>query len=42
MADEDQALVDLIAANPKSGNIMPACGGAGTLRVAVNPAGIGS
>lgn len=33
-ADEQQAVVDLIAANPEAGEIMPGCGGARKLRVA--------
>lgn len=33
-ADEQQAVVDLIAANPEAGDIMPGCGGARKLRVA--------
>lgn len=31
---EQQAVVDLIAANPEAGDIMPGCGGARKLRVA--------
>lgn len=33
-ADEQQAVVDLIAADPEAGDIMPGCGGARKLRVA--------
>lgn len=33
-ADEMAAVVDLIAANPEAGEIMPGCGGARKLRVA--------
>jgi len=33
-ADEQAAVVDLIAANPEAGDIMPGCGGARKLRVA--------
>lgn len=33
-ADEQQAVVDLIAANPEAGQIMPGCGGARKLRFA--------
>lgn len=33
-ADEQQAVVDMIAANPEAGTIMPGCGGARKLRVA--------
>lgn len=33
-AEEQQAVVDLIAANPEAGEIMPGCGGARKLRVA--------
>lgn len=33
-ADEMTAVVDLIAANPEAGEIMPGCGGARKLRVA--------
>ncbi|HEX8446419.1 MAG TPA: type II toxin-antitoxin system RelE/ParE family toxin [Sphingomonas sp.] len=33
-AQEQQAVVDLIAANPEAGEIMPGCGGARKLRVA--------
>lgn len=33
-ADELQAVVDLVAANPAAGEIMPGCGGARKLRVA--------
>jgi hypothetical protein len=33
-ADEMVAVVDLIAANPEAGEIMPGCGGARKLRVA--------
>lgn len=32
--DEQQAVVNLIAANRQAGDIMPGCGGARTLRVA--------
>ena len=32
--DELQAVVDIIAANPEAGDIMPGCGGARKLRVA--------
>ncbi len=33
-AEEQQMVVDLIAANPEAGEIMPGCGGARKLRVA--------
>lgn len=33
-ADEQIAVIDLIAANPEAGEIMPGCGGARKLRVA--------
>lgn len=33
-AGEQQAVVDLIAANPEAGEIMPGCGGARKVRVA--------
>jgi hypothetical protein len=33
-ADEQQMVVNLIAANPEAGEIMPGCGGARKLRVA--------
>ena len=33
-AEEQQVVVDLIAANPEAGDIMPGCGGARKLRVA--------
>ncbi|KQN79937.1 addiction module toxin RelE [Sphingomonas sp. Leaf67] len=33
-SDEQQAVVNLIAANPQAGDIMPGCGGARKLRVA--------
>ncbi|KQM98398.1 addiction module toxin RelE [Sphingomonas sp. Leaf25] len=33
-ADEQRAIVDLIAANPEAGDIMPGCGGSRKLRVA--------
>ena len=33
-AEEQQMVVDLIAANPEVGEIMPGCGGARKLRVA--------
>ena len=33
-AEEQQLVVDLIAANPEAGDIMPGCGGARKLRVA--------
>lgn len=32
--DEQAAVVDLIAANPEAGDVMPGCGGARKLRVA--------
>ena len=45
-ADEQRAVVDLIAANPEAGEIMPGCGGARKFvsrgPAAANPAGIGS